>query len=316
MRLRILLLGKLRLQDDTSTQPAAGFESSKVQELFAYVLLHRRRPHTREALANLLWPESGPDQGRKYLRQTLWQLQSALEPHCPPHLPKLLIVETDWVGVNQSSDAWLDVAEFERLASGVHGIRGDDLDSARADAARSALALYTGDLLDGWYQDWCLSERERIQNQYLGLLHKLMRFCETRSLHEEGILLGNRLLSYDRAREHAHRGIMRMLYLSGDRTAALRQYERCVAALDDELGVRPDRRTRALHEQIRSDQLELAAPASATEGTALTEIAARLRSMQMLLSDLQCGLQQEVALVERALQAGEPTPQPVAPLPA
>jgi DNA-binding SARP family transcriptional activator len=303
--LRILLFGKLRVWNEATGEPVAGFESSKVQELFAYILLNQKRHHAREALATLLWRDSGPDQGRKYVRQTLWQLQSALEPHSSPEAPRLLSVEPEWVSLNHDAHFWLDVAEFERLAGGVQGIRGDELESANAASARSAVDLYTGDLLDGWYQDWCLVERERIQNQYLGLLHKLMRYCEAQSRHEEGILFGNRLLGYDRAREHAHRGIMRMLYVSGDRTAALRQYERCVSALDEELGVRPDRRTRDLYEKIRSDQLELTMAVSAPEGAALAEIATRLRRIQMLVTDLQRGLQQEVQLVERAIQ-GEP----------
>jgi DNA-binding SARP family transcriptional activator len=307
--LRIRLLGKFRLQADATGEPIAGFESSKVQELFAFLLLHRSRPHTREVLANLLWRESGPDQGRKYLRQTLWQLQSALDPYTVPDAPRLLTVGSEGVSLNPDAELWLDVAEFERLGATIQGIRGIDLDKEGATAARAAVELYKADLLDGWYQDWCLCERERIQNQCLGLLDKLMRFCEVHCLYEEGISFGNRLLGFDRAREHAHRGIMRMLYLSGDRTAALRQYERCVSALDEELGVRPDRRTRALDEQIRSDQLELTSSPPEAEIAGLSDIAGRLRQLQLLLTDLQSGLQHDVLLVERAIQ-GRPSRSP------
>jgi len=46
---------------------------------------------------------------------------------------------------------------------------------------------------------------------------------------------------------------MRLLYLAGDRTGALRQFERCRNALSDELGVAPGQRIRALYERIRAD---------------------------------------------------------------
>lgn len=58
---------------------------------------------------------------------------------------------------------------------------------------------------------------------------------------------------------------MRGLALTGDRDAALNQYERCRQVLADELGVEPEVETHALYEQIRAGQLtpatrELAAP--------------------------------------------------------
>lgn len=54
------------------------FPSTKAKELFCYLLLYRDRPHTRETLATVFWGEFAPEQTRKYLRQTLWQLQHAL----------------------------------------------------------------------------------------------------------------------------------------------------------------------------------------------------------------------------------------------
>ena len=38
-------------------------------------------------------------------------------------------------------------------------------------------SVYRGDLLEGCYQDWCLFERERLQNAYLAMLDKLMVRC-------------------------------------------------------------------------------------------------------------------------------------------
>ena len=53
---------------------------------------------------------------------------------------------------------------------------------------------------------------------------------------------------------------MRLRYLGGDRTGALRQYEACAAALQEELGVKPSASTLRLHAQILADQLHRAAP--------------------------------------------------------
>jgi DNA-binding SARP family transcriptional activator len=303
MTLQVRLLGTLRPRVEVDGTPVQGLESARVQELLTYILLHRRRPHARETLAGLLWRDSESDQSRKYLRQALWQLQTALDAAVGLAEGRVLVVESDWVGLNPHADLWLDVAEFERAAPRLLDVSAAQLSAEDVGAARQALELYTGDLLDGWYQDWCLFERERLQTQCLRLLDKLMRYAEAHGHYEQGIAYGVRLLGYDRAREPTHRGIMRLQYLAGDRTAALRQYERCVAALQEELGVEPDRRTTALYQQIRLDRLEPAMASSAPSGLSPSDLAASLRQLQTMLADLQTAVERDVKLVERTLQA-------------
>ncbi|NIN69138.1 MAG: hypothetical protein GTO63_31510, partial [Anaerolineae bacterium] len=81
----------------------------------------------------------------------------------------------------------------------------------------------------------CLYERERLQNMYLAILDKLVSYSEVQGAYEAGLGYGSRILSYDGARERTHRRLMRLYYLAGDRTAALRQYDSCVEALRREL---------------------------------------------------------------------------------
>lgn len=91
---------------------------------------------------------------------------------------------------------------------------------------------------------------------YLVMLDKLMEFCEAQQQYETGLAYGSRILRHDPARERTHRRLMRLHCMSGDRTSALRQYQHCVVALEEELGVRPARPTEALYEQIRADRLD------------------------------------------------------------
>ena len=57
----------------------------------------------------------------------------------------------------------------------------------------------------------------------------------------------------DDLREPSHRHLMRLLYQSGNRSAALVQYETCCRLLQAELGVQPEAETQALHEKIQGD---------------------------------------------------------------
>ncbi|MEJ2557399.1 MAG: BTAD domain-containing putative transcriptional regulator [Anaerolineae bacterium] len=298
--LTIRLFGQLQVQQDD--QVLDGWNSRKGQELLAYLLLHRERTHTRQALADLLWPESSTEQSMKYLRHTLWRLQTVLD-------HRIQVTDPESLGLNLKAGLWLDVLEFEQAYARVQGISGDDLDGQRAQIVQEALNLYRGDLLEGWYQDWCLFERERLQRMYLSLLEKQMAYCETHGKYELGLECGTCALRYDVAHERIHRRLMRLYYLAGDRTAALRQYERCVALLREELGVDPSERTVALYRQIRSGRLVGHSQAIANRNgrtsqeapPALEEALHHLKQLQMTVAKVDRRLQEAIYAVESAL---------------
>ena len=299
--LRISLLGKFNVC--YGEQPLAGLDARRVKELFCYLLLHRNRSHPREFLASLLWYDCSTSQSKKYLRQALWHLQAALGANLEP---RVLLAEPEWVQLNVATNLWLDVAVFEQAFALVEEVSGQELDPQTAQTVRAAVQLYQGDLLEGWYQDWCLYERERLQSMYLTMLDKLVAYCETHHIYETGLAYGTRLLSYERAHERTHRRLMRLYYLAGDRTAALRQYDQCLAALEAELEVKPSKRTVALYEQIRADQFESWSQAPSQIGSAsaptivlLPDILARLKQLQAALADLQRQVEQDIQAVEQ-----------------
>ena len=121
-----------------------------------------------------------------------------------------------------------------------------------------AVDLYRGDLLEGWYQDWCLFERERLRTMYMMTVEKLLAYHLMHGELDEGFACGERILRHDRAHERTHWRLMRLRYLGGDRTGAMRQYDACVAALREELDVAPSERTTSLYELIRSDDAAVA----------------------------------------------------------
>jgi DNA-binding SARP family transcriptional activator len=290
-KLKINLFGKFSVRREE--QPVPGFDAYKEQELLSYLLLHRNRPHSREALAGLLWGDVLTEKSKKYLRQALWHIQTALDADVGGDT--VLSVEHDWVQFNARADLWLDVEVFERAFMLVRDRRGADLNEECLEALQGAVQLYRGDLLEGWYQDWCLYERERLQNIYLVMLDKLMCFCEAKGKFELGQHYGSLVLRYDRAHERTHRQLMIFQYLSGDRTAALRQFERCAAALKEELGVSPDKLTAALYQQLRADQGDTAEPAPAASGALLADVLGHLQQIQAILTNLQKHSQKEVS---------------------
>lgn len=303
--LQVELFGKFDMR--CNGEPIVGLEGRKAQELLAFLLLQRSRSYSREYLAEMLWGQRAPAQSKKYLRQTLWHVHSALAAHGQDtEDASPLLVDDEWVCFNQQCDLWLDVAVFEAAYDQAQGIAGSDLDQSRADGLRQAVQLYSGDLLQGCYEDWCLFERERLQNMYLGMLDKLVVFCEVNGEYEAGLAFGSQVLRVDRARERTHRQMMRLYCLARNRTDALRQYERCVEALREELDVKPSRRTLDLVEWIRAGALEDAAPAVTSANgdspdRALPEVLTRLQQMQRRLAGMQQEIAENIEVVEAAI---------------
>jgi DNA-binding SARP family transcriptional activator len=113
--LRVQLFGTVRVSHDGRPQDARVIHA--VQSLLAWLLLHRRKTHAREALAALFWGEQSEARARSCLSTALWRLRQVLEPAGIPR-GTYLIGQSEAVGFNCASDYWLDVAAFEdRVAS-------------------------------------------------------------------------------------------------------------------------------------------------------------------------------------------------------
>jgi DNA-binding SARP family transcriptional activator len=305
---RVSLLGKFSVRRGDTEIDA--FPSAKARELFCYLLLHRDRSHSREILIDVLWGDQATSQAKKYFRQTLWQLQLALHGHPRCDDSRLVLVNDESLRLDSQSDLWLDTAVFERAIEPVKGIPGERITDTQSSALETAIALYKGDLLEGNYQEWCLYHRERLQNLYLAILDKLMAYCEAHRKYEAGITHGELLLQQDPARERTYCRLMRLHYLAGDRAGAIRQFQRCSAALQRELGVSPARTTLELHNQICSDKLECDFPTRDENEAAAEEAVAgnngfpassRLPAIRALLLKLQQHVDREIREVDRIL---------------
>lgn len=290
-RLCVRLLGKFSVCWDN--RPIDGLQAGKVPELLGYLLLHRDCSQPRELLADRLWPGGPTARSRKYLRDALWRLQTALRVAAGEGwIDPILEVEPDWIRLNAGANLWIDVDVLEGAARQVRGACRATVEGGIPESLRSALDLYRGDLLEGWYQDWCVAERERLRDLYLSLLQSALKDAEARQ--DFGVILeyGTRILRIDRAHEATHRRLMRARYLMGDRTGALRQYERCRAALAEDLDIAPSRRTEEVLAQIRGDRIgrpaveRLSSDRGSDAADPFRDALAHLRQAEQLLEDL------------------------------
>lgn len=304
-QLRVYLLGKFVAcyKDETPIR----FTSHKEEELFCYLVLKRGRSHSREAVASLLWGDTTTAQSKKYLRTALWHLRSDLGCTAGNGADPFITTTIGWIQLGPDANIWTDVNTLEYASTLVRGIAGENLSAQEVQHLQEALNLYKGKLLEGWYQDWCLYERERLQHLYFEITDKLMAYYEAHDRFDEGIALGLNLLGEEPAHESTHRRLMRLYYQAGRRCEALRQFHRCKETLYEELDAGPSSLTTALYEQIRTDGVAGATndallPAShdGAQPSALRKVLGCLAQLQTLLGSAQQQLQREIDDLEIA----------------
>ncbi len=246
--LRVSLFGNVRIEHG---RHASRVKITKVVTgLMAYLLVYRQREHSRDVLAGIFWPDSREDLARKCLSTALWRLRRVLEPGKANRGKYLITRSNGEVGFNRESDYWLDVEEFEGVVAELLRTPVQSMQPRDAERLEATLKLHAGELMEGYYDDWTVRERDRLRGRQIKGLEHLMGYHEYRKHFEQALSFGLHVLHHDPLREEIHREVMRLYAQSGQRTKAIRHYESCCRLLGDELGVGPMGETRALYEKI------------------------------------------------------------------
>ena len=152
-----------------------------------------------------------------------------------------------------------------------------------------ALQLYTGELLEGFYEDWVLFERERLRTLYLNGQAHLMQYYRYHGTFKESLACAQKILDKDPLREEIHREIMHLYLENGQRALAVRQYQACTQTLATELRIPPMEETQMLYHQLLQTAPEpLRGPAGYTR---------KLNTNEQLLHQLQLSVRE----IDRAL---------------
>src|SRR5690606_34218657 len=116
----------------------------------------------------------------------------------------------------------LDVARFEDACTAAAGARQHGQHGAAITAYERAVALYTGDLTPGWYDEWLVPERERLRDRYQSALEELCRLLAEAGRPRDALGHAQQLLRADPLHEAAYRLLMQLHLDLDDRAAALR----------------------------------------------------------------------------------------------
>lgn len=249
--LRIRLFGRCSFESDTADIPT--LNCAKARELLGYLTCHRDRELSREAVIGKLWGALQEEQGKRTMRQTLWQLQSAFESFQFSATKPFIEANGEWLRLNPNSTIWLDVVRFEQLEKATRLASGQPPTTEYTDNLKEAVGLYRGDLMEECFMDWCIRERDHFRKLYLRMLLRLMAIQRETGDCDGALASALRVLREEPASEKAHGTLMWIYCREGDRTSALRQFQQYKQIVREEFNAPPAKALVDLYKKISQE---------------------------------------------------------------
>jgi predicted ATPase/DNA-binding SARP family transcriptional activator len=197
--------------------PVPNPATRKARALLAFLAIKGRAGAAREQLLEAFWPDVEPARARDSLSTALHSIRLSLRAAAADVSEFLTATSSTvrWV-----ADTSVDATLFAELSA------QDDL-AANAEA----LLLYRGDFLEGDYDDWSASERERLATLYEALLARLVR-----KSHDP--TAAQRLLARNPYAEEAYAALLESDLRAGRSASAISLVDQCRKTLA-EIGEKP-----------------------------------------------------------------------------
>lgn len=242
------MLGRFQVACNTRVLHDSDWQRRKAATLLQYLALERRL--TKDQAVDLLWPDASLTAGANNLYPTLHALRQTLDSALGSGTAEAIFSFKDGILALDES-VWVDAHEFRRVSQRALSVSPPELAELEA-----AFNLYGGDLLPSrLYDDWTLFAREELRRLYREVSLALATLYREQGDYAKAITLLSPLLEHNLSDEVVHRELMRTYAYAGRRHDALRQYQTCVKALNDEMAVTPDLETIALYQRLLSGDL-------------------------------------------------------------
>jgi two-component SAPR family response regulator len=244
-RLKIQALGEPSVFLDQ--EPITRWRMARAMELF-FFLLNCKHPIRKEQIVTALWLEVD-DQMDQTFHSTIHYLRKALNESCIVSRRGVYSLDLSCFGEKQVQ---YDVALFEEQYTQGKRFLADENHGEARKAFQTMIELYRGDYVQPFYSDWCTLRRDELRRAYQEARLNLAHLAWQQEELDESAVHWQNVLAMDNWVEDAHYGLMKYYIRKRKRGQALRQYQRCVEILQQELGARPGPAIQNLYERIMS----------------------------------------------------------------
>ena len=250
-------LGGFDVKKNGQSLVATASGSRKLWDLYKFMVTHRKRTFTPEALIDSLWPSEDYSDPRSTLRRQMHRLRQLLGEKDGSQSPASILFSNGFYRWNPETDVRIDAEEFESCVQ-LGDLMKDSQDNNALIHYRKALELYAGDYLpECMDQTWIFPVRSHYRRLYIRAFQRASSMLADSGSFQELLDLAEKAIEIDVYEEDFHLAYMEALLQLEQRKRALEYYEQITGFFYRELGLKPSPSLRNLYKRILATQATL-----------------------------------------------------------
>jgi ATP/maltotriose-dependent transcriptional regulator MalT/DNA-binding SARP family transcriptional activator len=187
--------------------------------ILAYLLLNRKKKLTKEKIIEIFFQNSPADSADNIFHQSVSNIRMAVIPSgakthvkLPDNIksdkeneyavPSYILYEDKILKLNPLYIYYIDAEEFNELYERINSSNTNT--EMRIVLSKKLIDLYKGELLPGYYYDWCEDLRNTYLNKFIKTSEQLLELLKQNKLFEEIILYAEKLLKFDKLNDSAY----------------------------------------------------------------------------------------------------------------
>ncbi|MFO7814872.1 MAG: BTAD domain-containing putative transcriptional regulator [Halanaerobiales bacterium] len=253
--LKVKTLGKFRLMRGRTEVKDKDWKRKKARTLFKIFITYQDELISKERLAEMISSKKDQKSAIRDFKVALNALNNVLEPNRKAReTPYFINKKGSRYGLNPNSSYTVDINHFEGIIKkGIRQAKNDKIVEA-IESLNEGIDLYDGNYLPNClYQDWTREVREKYKQLFIQGLELLAELYLKLDKNQKTIEMAEKLLAEEATIEEAYQLMMKAYNKMGQRSQAIRTYQRCAEKLEKDLGVIPTQKTVELYKEIKKN---------------------------------------------------------------
>lgn len=206
------------------------WRTTKVEQLFLYLVQHRGQTINKTAIIDLLWPELESDKAYQQMYTAIYYIRKTLASY-----KKYFEINSTTEGYRlRLEHAVLDVDQFDQF------FESDIvLSSETISKYEHTIKMFSGVYLQEYDYVWAESERQRLQFKWVQVALKMMNWYYTHEKYDKAMTLGLEICRRYPLEEEAYFHLMKVFAALGRDSSVHMQYDQLKTLLYKELQEQP-----------------------------------------------------------------------------
>ncbi|PRO66157.1 AfsR/SARP family transcriptional regulator [Alkalicoccus urumqiensis] len=217
------------------------WRTSKVQQLFLYLLQKRFQLVGKRELVELLWPEYEEKKAYSQLYTAIYHIRKMLKPY--EHHFEIRSVSEGYMLVLHH--VTLDVDEFEQMASSSIPVSEETIREYER-----VMRMYNGDYLEQYDYVWAERERARLRSLWITTASVMLTWYKENRRTEAALRMASQLTEADPLNEMWYLELMKLYKSTGQYPYIRSAYRKLEQTLSEELETEPGKEIRDWFEQF------------------------------------------------------------------